>query len=213
MTQNLKYYLNLPYRVELNFEPGDNSWVATHPELGRGSCYAISDTKEKALKLLEEEKKSLLEFAIKEGKAIPEPDFEEELPSGQFVLRLPRSLHKNLKEEADKENISLNQLTVSVLSQYVGAKGIINGLLESQNDIPTLLHSNWELLFQKIRSRGTWASAQFSLPVIKNIVAEQDSTYDFNFIGISNVEIKEKDEPDIDWRYFPGTIQKLSFKE
>ncbi len=119
--KNLKYYLSLPYKIEIYFEHEDKTWVAAHPELGRGTCYAIGETQEDALKLLAEAKKDILEIAISEGKEIPEPNFEkEELPSGQFVLRIPRSLHAQLKLQADKEQVSLNQYVLTVLSEQIG---------------------------------------------------------------------------------------------
>jgi len=142
----LGYYLNLKYKIDLHFEPGDKTWVATHPELGSGTCYAIGKTIDEALQLLEEEKKFILEFALGEGKEIPEPVFEtEELPSGQFVLRVPKTLHKKLKDLAEKEDISLNQYVAFVLSSHVGetkAYSVVQELLckppeiQSQNIIP-----------------------------------------------------------------------------
>jgi predicted HicB family RNase H-like nuclease len=123
--KSLEYYLDQPYKIELHYEPGDNTWVATHPELGRGSCYAIGESKDEALKRLEEERKFILQYALDEGHSIPEPKFEEEeLPSGQFVVRLPRSLHKKLKDKAKEEDVSLNQYVVSIISEYIGANQI-----------------------------------------------------------------------------------------
>ncbi len=37
--------------------------------------------------------------------------------SGQFRLRLPKSLHKHLVERAKAEGVSLNQLCVHILSK------------------------------------------------------------------------------------------------
>lgn len=121
--KNLDYYLKLGYKIELTFEPEDGSWMATHPELGRDSCYAIGNTQEEALKRLEDEKKFVLEIALKRGIEIPEPKHEEDiLPSGQFVVRLPKTLHKKIKEISEKEGVSLNQFVASVLSEHVGAR-------------------------------------------------------------------------------------------
>jgi len=36
--------------------------------------------------------------------------------SGQFVVRLPRSLHASLEREAEREGVSLNQLVVAKLA-------------------------------------------------------------------------------------------------
>jgi antitoxin HicB len=37
--------------------------------------------------------------------------------SGKFVLRLPKSLHRKLARNAKKENVSLNQYAVLLLSE------------------------------------------------------------------------------------------------
>lgn len=59
--------------------------------------------------------------AEKEGieSAIPLDDFVKQLEgfSGKFVLRLPRSLHRKLKLEADAEGVSLNQYVIYKLAQ------------------------------------------------------------------------------------------------
>ena len=43
-------------------------------------------------------------------------DERDELPSGQFRLRLPRSLHAELTAEAEREGVTLNALCVAKLS-------------------------------------------------------------------------------------------------
>lgn len=49
--------------------------------------------------------------AMDDGSTISLEDFRRELEdySGRLVLRIPRSLHKHLKEEAEIEGVSLNQ--------------------------------------------------------------------------------------------------------
>lgn len=49
--------------------------------------------------------------AMDNGSTISLEDFRRELEdySGRLVLRIPRSLHKHLKEEAEIEGVSLNQ--------------------------------------------------------------------------------------------------------
>jgi predicted RNase H-like HicB family nuclease len=121
MNKEISYYLSLPYKTILEFEHEDKSWVAYCPELGRGTCYAIGESKSEALELLEETKKTIFEYAIEEGKKIPEPvSDDDELPSGNFILRLPRTTHKKLKAEAENEGVSLNQYVLSVLSEHLG---------------------------------------------------------------------------------------------
>jgi hypothetical protein len=45
MNKDLKYYLNLPYKTLLEYEPTDKTWVSFCPDLGRGICYAIGEYK------------------------------------------------------------------------------------------------------------------------------------------------------------------------
>ena len=51
-----------------------------------------------------------------EGVSIPEPDSLEDY-SGQFKLRLPRSLHRALAEHSQREGISMNQYCVYLLAK------------------------------------------------------------------------------------------------
>ena len=50
------------------------------------------------------------------GVEIHEPDSLEDY-SGQFKVRLPRSLHRSLAEHSQREGISMNQYCVYLLSR------------------------------------------------------------------------------------------------
>lgn len=55
-------------------------------------------------------------YVSEEGIEIPEPDSLEAY-SGQFKLRIPRSLHRSLAEHSQREGISMNQYCVYLLSK------------------------------------------------------------------------------------------------
>lgn len=57
--------------------------------------------------------------AINDGTTVSLEDFRRSLDdySGKLVLRIPRSLHKLLKEEAEIEGVSLNQYMLYKLSR------------------------------------------------------------------------------------------------
>lgn len=70
--------------------------------------------------LSEEEAASLAEAeAMDDGTTVSLEALKRELDgfSGRLVLRIPKSLHKLLKEEADVEGVSLNQYMLYKLSQ------------------------------------------------------------------------------------------------
>ena len=62
-----------------------------------------------------------LATAIEDGIAIQEPDSIEDY-SGQFKLRLPRSLHRQLALQSKREGVSMNQYCVFLLSQNNAAR-------------------------------------------------------------------------------------------
>ena len=54
-----------------------------------------------------------------DGTAMTLEEFKQSLEkySGKLVIRIPRSLHKKLKEEAEAEGVSLNQYMLYKLAQ------------------------------------------------------------------------------------------------
>jgi predicted RNase H-like HicB family nuclease len=56
------------------------------------------------------------------GETIPEPTrpVAEGSYSGRLLLRLPRSLHRDLSEAAEREGISINQVAIALIAAGVG---------------------------------------------------------------------------------------------
>ena len=56
---------------------------------------------------------------VNDDTAVPLEDFKRDLEefSGKVVLRIPRSLHRSLKEAADREGVSLNQYVLYKLAR------------------------------------------------------------------------------------------------
>ena len=81
-------------------------------------CAAEGRTPEEALKLLD----SCLEYyfieAIKSKQDVPTPT-ELEKYSGKFNVRLTPAMHYSLAKKAMQENISLNQVTVNAINNYL----------------------------------------------------------------------------------------------
>jgi antitoxin HicB len=120
-SRNIDYYRSLPYGIKLRRdEEGD--WVARVEELP--GCTAHGGTQSEALEHLEEMKTAWIEDAIQAGDSIPEPKSDEKLPSGKWLQRVPRSLHKSLTEMAEREGVSLNQLVTTVLAEAVGGRKV-----------------------------------------------------------------------------------------
>ena len=89
-----------------------DSFVVSFPELP--GCITCGETIESAVANAMDAKKSWLEAALEQGIEIAD-DLKKY--SGQFKLRIPRSLHKSLAEHSKKEGISMNQYCVYLLSR------------------------------------------------------------------------------------------------
>jgi antitoxin HicB len=115
--RDLEYYRKLSYGIALRKDE-DGDWVARVEELP--GCIAHGETPAQALENLEEVKVAWIEDAIEVGDAIPGPKVDEKLPSGKWLQRVPRSVHKALTQMAEEEGVSLNQLVTTVLAESLG---------------------------------------------------------------------------------------------
>ena len=115
--------MNLPYTVVL-CRNEQAEYVARLDELAGLS--ARGRTSQEALENLEAAKKVWIEDCLGRGDPIPPPRAkersEEELRSGKWLQRIPRTLHRDLIRLAEREQVSLNQLVTSLLSEAVGAR-------------------------------------------------------------------------------------------
>ncbi len=112
--KTLEEYMKLPYRLEIVPDTDEQGFVASFPELP--GCVTCGETIESAVANAEDAKSAWLKAAIENGTEINEPE-EFESYSGQFKLRIPKSLHKTLAEESKKEGVSMNQYCVYLLSK------------------------------------------------------------------------------------------------
>ena len=112
--KTLNDYLAMSYRLEIVRDDAEGGFVASYPDLP--GCITCGETEEEAVKNALDAKKVWLEAALEENTEIPEPDSLEAY-SGQFKLRLPRSLHRALAEHSQREGISMNQYCVYLLAK------------------------------------------------------------------------------------------------
>lgn len=118
MEKNIEYYLELPYTRELIPEPG-GIWFVQIKELP--NCMSQGNSPEEALRNIDEAMRGWIKSELEDGEEIPEPKEEEEY-SGNFRLRLPKSLHRQLVQVADQQGVSLNAYCSAALAQAVGRK-------------------------------------------------------------------------------------------
>ena len=87
------------------FDPLDGLVTKRFPDASERAAFRKSDTYEALHKLVEQK---MLETGIVAG--------SEPTKSGRFVVRLPKTLHAALEQEAAAEGTSLNQLVLAKLA-------------------------------------------------------------------------------------------------
>jgi antitoxin HicB len=116
MAKSAEYYMQLPYTIELRSD-AEEGWFVHVAELP--GCMSQGETAEEALASIREAIQLWIETALEDGYEIPEPRAEAKY-SGKFVVRVPRSLHRELVQTAEREGVSLNQFINVALSKVVG---------------------------------------------------------------------------------------------
>ena len=111
--RTIEYYMNLPYRLEILPDPDEGGFVVRYPDLP--GCISVGETMNDALANAQDAKQAWLTAALEEEIQIAEPSVTENY-SGQFKLRIPKSLHRSLAEHAKAEGTSMNQYCVYLLS-------------------------------------------------------------------------------------------------
>ena len=100
--------------MELVKDPDEGGFVVSFPDLP--GCITCGETLEAAVANAADAKRAWLQAALEECLPVREPDNLENY-SGQFKLRIPKSLHRSLAEHARQEGISMNQYCVYLLSR------------------------------------------------------------------------------------------------
>ena len=112
--KTLNEYMKMPYRMEIVEDEEEGGFVVSYPDLP--GCITCGETIESAVQNALDAKRIWIEAALEERIEIYEPDSLENY-SGQFKLRIPRSLHRSLAEHSQKEGISMNQYCIYLLTK------------------------------------------------------------------------------------------------
>jgi RNA polymerase sigma-B factor len=111
-------YLDLPYHIVLvRDDEGDGGWTA-HVEEFPG-CEGHGDTPDEATRRARESMQAWISEALAADRKIPEPRGAS-THSGRLMLRMPQSLHAELAQAAERDDVSLNQFITGSLASAVG---------------------------------------------------------------------------------------------
>lgn len=116
MAKDLSYYMSLPYSKVVTFVDDESGKYYVSEVLELSGCSSTGDTEAEALESLKEAMEGYLQSKLDYADPIAEPVTTEGY-GGKFLLRLPKSLHRKLSYESQKEGVSLNQYALYKLSQ------------------------------------------------------------------------------------------------
>ena len=119
MDKTIDHYMGLQYTIQVmrDSNPEDPGWVARVIELP--GCLTQADSFEELEEMIADAIRSWIEVAIEDGIPVPEPRPVEEF-SGKFVVRVPKSLHRELVDAAQEDGVSLNTFVNVALGKAVG---------------------------------------------------------------------------------------------
>jgi antitoxin HicB len=146
--RTIEEYLELPYTIEILKEVDDDysGWVGRVVELP--GCITQADSFEELGEMIQDAMHAWIEAALEDGYPIAEPRPFEDY-SGKFVVRVPKSLHRELVEFAEKDGVSLNAYINMALGKNIGTQ--FPTKQEMSSDISTSL-INWPRISDRAKS-------------------------------------------------------------
>lgn len=102
--EGLEQYMQLNYSIKITHDT-ELGYFAEMPDLP--GCVGDGRTVEEAIADVRDSQKHWLEIALDSGSDIPLPRTDDQF-SGHYALRMPRSLHRAIYEEAEEEGVSMN---------------------------------------------------------------------------------------------------------
>ena len=158
--RTVEEYMRLPYTIEVVRDDDENGggWVARVAELP--GCITQGEDFQELGEMIEDAMRMWIETAIEDGAEIPEPHPEENY-SGKFIVRVPKSLHRELAETANREDVSLNMYISTALAKAVGQYPGEQRKVTTETSVPII---NWPRLSDSARqlmiARGLSAEVQ-----------------------------------------------------
>ncbi len=118
MAKDLSYYMSLPYTLLIR-EVDDESGHYFHGRYAElDGCQSTADSVIELVQRINEAKEGWISAELDYGDPIPKPVLDpDDAYSGKFVVRVLKSLHRRLAENAEKEGVSLNQYVLHQLSE------------------------------------------------------------------------------------------------
>lgn len=140
----LKRLCDVKYPVEVHWmdEPETKAgyYLVFLPDFGHSACSATGESIQEALNNLAEVKQTVLQHYLESGITVPGPsgDPTRQTSLQQMPLRIPRDLHRRLRDDAQRAGLSLNTHVLRLLSEHSARQSIVDAL---RSEIDRLLEA------------------------------------------------------------------------
>ena len=114
--RSIEEYMALPYNFIISYVKDESGNYYYGKVLELDGCQSTGDTIDELYENLREAMEGYIETKLENGFEVPEPTSAENY-SGKFNVRLPKTLHRRLAIEAEREGVSLNQYVIYKLAQ------------------------------------------------------------------------------------------------
>jgi antitoxin HicB len=121
--KSLDFYLSLKYSITIH-QDDEGGFVAEIVDLP--GCITQAETIDELMSSIDEAKEAWITAAYEMGQDIPVPINSDEY-KGRVLLRMSRSLHRDLAKSAEVQGTSLNQYATNIL-----AAGVHGDLVKQQ---------------------------------------------------------------------------------
>lgn len=138
-TSDVEAYAQLPYHFDV-YHDAEDGWVVTLPEFP--GMIAVGDTADETILLAEDAKRAWIAVTLRANLPVPLPRTIEKPAkrSGTFTVRMTATLHEMAAAEAKRNDLSLNEMVVQLMTFAVvqGFDSVIrhavtNRLLQTTN--------------------------------------------------------------------------------
>ena len=132
--KNAEYYLSLVYDLVLRKvnADGEGMYMVYTRELDKDVFYGVGTTIDEAIDSFNSVKEELFVDFVDRGLHIPEPQVDdEELHSGNFIVRTSPNVHAKLVAQARTQKQSLNALINSLLVQYTTGWDLVDSFKQT----------------------------------------------------------------------------------
>lgn len=109
-----------PFTIRPLTDEEGGGFLIEFPDLP--GCISDGETVEEAITMGKDAVECWIETAKAHGHPIPSPGSSyNNHYSGKFVQRIPKTLHRQLVQQAEHEHVSLNTLVLSYIAQGLGS--------------------------------------------------------------------------------------------